>query len=192
MSIEKIPIQTLASQLLSTLMQLLFSFEKDVRFVKTVIKTLACQLSCNSCSCLIRTRELKKTSIQTLAFQLLSTRLSTASPSPAMASPTRAPYFTRVCGMGPNWTVFYQQKAPRPASSVLQNVSALRFSSYVNMAESEGAAASVDGEQTSEKMSLKAVVIGGTGAVGRCLLGDLLSSKVVIIFMHLKYRDKKF
>ena len=58
------------------------------------------------------------------------------------------------------------------------------------MAESEGASASVESEQTSEKMSLKAVVIGGTGAIGRCLLGELLSSKVVIIFVHLKYRDK--
>ena len=60
------------------------------------------------------------------------------------------------------------------------------------MAESEGAAASVESKQTSEKMSLKAVVIGGTGAIGRCLLGELLSSKVVTIFMHLKYRDKKY
>ena len=88
--------------------------------------------------------------------------------------------------MDPKWTVFYQQKAPCAASSVLQNASALRFSSYVNMAESEGAAASVESEKTSEKMSLKAVVIGGTGAVGRCLLGDLLSSKVVINFHAFK------
>ena len=54
------------------------------------------------------------------------------------------------------------------------------------MAESEGAAASVESEQPCEKMSLKAVVIGGTGAVGRCLLGDLLSSKVVINFHAFK------
>ena len=60
------------------------------------------------------------------------------------------------------------------------------------MAECEGVSASVENEQTSEKMSLKAVVIGGTDAVGRYLLGDLLISKVVIIFMHLKYRDKEF
>ncbi|CAB4031242.1 Hypothetical predicted protein, partial [Paramuricea clavata] len=42
------------------------------------------------------------------------------------------------------------------------------------MAESEGAAASEDSEQT---MNLKALVIGGTGAVGKCLVGELLSSK---------------
>jgi hypothetical protein len=45
------------------------------------------------------------------------------------------------------------------------------------MAESEGAAASEDSEQT---MNLKALVIGGTGAVGKCLVGELLSSKVKI------------
>ena len=60
------------------------------------------------------------------------------------------------------------------------------------MAECEGASASVESEQTSEKISLKAVVIGGTDAAGRCLLGDLFISKVVIIFMHLQYRDKEF
>ena len=43
------------------------------------------------------------------------------------------------------------------------------------MAESEGAAACAEGEQT---MNLKALVIGGTGAVGKCLVGELLSSKV--------------
>ncbi len=43
------------------------------------------------------------------------------------------------------------------------------------MAESEGAAACAEGKQT---MNLKALVIGGTGAVGKCLVGELLSSKV--------------
>ena len=92
MRIEKIPIQTLASQLLSTLMQLFFSFEKDFRFVKTIIKTLACQLGSTHVQLLFLLEQdtrVKKTFIQTLAFQLSSTRLSTASPSPAMASPTR-------------------------------------------------------------------------------------------------------
>ncbi|XP_028411804.1 oxidoreductase HTATIP2-like [Dendronephthya gigantea] len=42
------------------------------------------------------------------------------------------------------------------------------------MAESEGASANVESEQT---MNLKALVIGGTGAVGKCLVGELLSSK---------------
>lgn len=61
------------------------------------------------------------------------------------------------------------------------------------MAESEGAAAaSAVSEQTSEEMSLKAVVIGGTGAVGRCLLGDLLSSKVMENSHAFKCRDKKY
>ena len=71
----------------------------------------------------------------------------------------------------------YQEKTlgPRATTSCTESASA----SYVNMAESEGAAASEVSEQTSEEMSLKAVVIGGTGAVGRCLLGDLLSSKVM-------------
>ena len=46
------------------------------------------------------------------------------------------------------------------------------------MAESEGAAASVEGEQA---MNLKALVVGGTGAVGKCLVGELLSSKVIYL-----------
>ena len=60
MRVEKILIQTLACQLSSTLMHLLFSFDQDMRVEKTLIQTLACQLSCTSCFCLIRTRELRK------------------------------------------------------------------------------------------------------------------------------------
>ena len=43
-TVQKTLIQTLASQLSSTLMQLLFWFDKDTRVEKTVIQTLACQL----------------------------------------------------------------------------------------------------------------------------------------------------
>ena len=45
MRVEKTLIQTLACQLSSTLMQLLFSFDQDMRVEKTLIQTLACQLS---------------------------------------------------------------------------------------------------------------------------------------------------
>ena len=55
----------------STLMQLLFSFDRDIRVEKTLIQTLAYQLSCNSCSRLTGTCELRKLScMQTLASQL--------------------------------------------------------------------------------------------------------------------------
>ena len=47
---------------LSTLMQLLFLFDQNMRVKKTLIQTLACQHSCNSCSCLTRTWELRKLS----------------------------------------------------------------------------------------------------------------------------------
>ena len=40
--------------------QLLFSFDQDMRVEKTLIQTLASRLSCNSCSRLKRTLELKK------------------------------------------------------------------------------------------------------------------------------------
>ena len=46
MRVEKTLIQTLASQLSSTLMQLLFSFDQDTRVEKTLIQTLVSQLSC--------------------------------------------------------------------------------------------------------------------------------------------------
>ena len=59
MRVEKTFIQTLACQLSSTLMQLLLSFDQDMRVKKTVAQTLACQLS--------------STLIQTLACQLPST-----------------------------------------------------------------------------------------------------------------------
>ena len=45
MRVEKTLIQTLACQLSSTFMQLLFSFDQDMRVEKTLIQTLACQLS---------------------------------------------------------------------------------------------------------------------------------------------------
>ena len=45
MRVEKTLIQTLACQLSSTLMQLLFSFDKDMRVEKTLIQTLVSQLS---------------------------------------------------------------------------------------------------------------------------------------------------
>ena len=61
-ALEKTLIQTFACQLSSTLMQLLFLFDEDMRVKKTFIQTLACQLSstlmqllCNSCSRLTRT-----------------------------------------------------------------------------------------------------------------------------------------
>ena len=47
---------------LLTLMQLLFSFDQHMRIEKTLIQTLACWLSCNFCSRLTRTRELRKLS----------------------------------------------------------------------------------------------------------------------------------
>ena len=49
---------------------------------------------------------------------------------------------------------------------------------FEKMAESEGASAVAEDKQG---MNLKALVIGGTGAVGRCLVGELLSSKVKIL-----------
>ena len=51
-----------ANSRLSTLMQLLFSFDQDMRVDETLMQTLACQLSCNSCSRLTRTWELMKLS----------------------------------------------------------------------------------------------------------------------------------
>jgi hypothetical protein len=42
---EKTLIQTLTSQLSSTLMQLLFSFDRGMRVEKTLMQTLACELS---------------------------------------------------------------------------------------------------------------------------------------------------
>jgi hypothetical protein len=46
----------------STLMQLLFSFDRGFRVEKTLMHTLASQLSCNSCSRLTRAWELRKLS----------------------------------------------------------------------------------------------------------------------------------
>ena len=87
---RKLSKRTFASQLSSTLMQLLFSFDRGTRVEKTLMQTLASQLSCNSCSRLTGARELRKLScklslldsyqlscektlMQTLASQLSST-----------------------------------------------------------------------------------------------------------------------
>jgi hypothetical protein len=52
-----------ANRRLSTLMQLLFSIDRCMRVEKTLImQTLACQLSCNSCSRLIKQWKLRKLS----------------------------------------------------------------------------------------------------------------------------------
>jgi hypothetical protein len=51
--VEKTLMQTLASQLWSTLMQLLFSFDRCMRVEKTLVQTLASQLSCNSHATLV-------------------------------------------------------------------------------------------------------------------------------------------
>ena len=48
MRVEKTLMQTLASQLSSTLMQLSFSFDWGMRVEKTLIQTLACQVSPSS------------------------------------------------------------------------------------------------------------------------------------------------
>ena len=45
LKVEKTLIQTLACQLSSIVMQLLFSFDQDTRVEKTLLQTLACQLS---------------------------------------------------------------------------------------------------------------------------------------------------
>ena len=45
MKVDKTLVQTLACQLLSTLMQLLFSFDQGMRVQKTLIRTLPSQLS---------------------------------------------------------------------------------------------------------------------------------------------------
>jgi hypothetical protein len=50
----------ISSQLSSTLMQLLFSFDRGMRVEKTLMQTLASQLSCNSCSRLTEVWELRK------------------------------------------------------------------------------------------------------------------------------------
>jgi hypothetical protein len=53
--------RTLASQLSSTLMQLLFLFNRGMRVEKTLMQTLAYKLSlCNSCSCSTGASEMKK------------------------------------------------------------------------------------------------------------------------------------
>ena len=44
-----------------TLIQFLFSFDQEMRVDKTLMQTLACQLSCNSCSCLDYRLQVKRT-----------------------------------------------------------------------------------------------------------------------------------
>ena len=71
--------QTLACQLSSTLMQLLFSFDQDMRVEKTLIQTLACQLSSTLMQLLFsfdQDMRVEKTLIQTLACQLSSTLIT--------------------------------------------------------------------------------------------------------------------
>ena len=53
-------IQSLTCKLSSTFTQLLSPFDQDMRVEKTLIQTLASQLSCNSCSCLTKTWETLK------------------------------------------------------------------------------------------------------------------------------------
>ena len=76
--IEKTLIQTLACQLLSTLMQLLLSFDQDMSVEKTLIPTLACQLSLTLMQLLFLfdqdTRNLRKLSYK---LSLVNSRLST-------------------------------------------------------------------------------------------------------------------
>ena len=75
MRVEKTLIQTLACQLSSTPMQLLFSFDQDMGVEKTLIQTLACQLSSTPMQLLFSFDQdmgVEKTLIQTLACQLLS------------------------------------------------------------------------------------------------------------------------
>ena len=172
-------------------MELFFSFDKDE---KNLIQTLACQPACNSCSCLTRTRELRK-----LWYKLLLLNshrpvwvllyLVQLWPLLLALDHVLPPKSFSCCVLGRTKRL---GRTVQFSSRSCQETLVTRLDHVSIMAECEGASASVENEQTSEKMSLKAVVIGGTHAVGRYLLGDLLISKVVIIFMHLKYRDKEF
>jgi hypothetical protein len=51
--VDETLMQTLASQLSSTLMQLLFPFDRDMRVDEALMQTLASQLSCNSHATLV-------------------------------------------------------------------------------------------------------------------------------------------
>ena len=76
MRVEKTLIQTLASQLSSTLMQLLFWFDQDMRVEKTLIQTLFCQFSSTLMQLLFwfdQEMRVEKTLIQTLFCQFSST-----------------------------------------------------------------------------------------------------------------------
>ena len=55
-----------------------------------------------------------------------------------------------------------------------------------NMAESVGSAEA--GETSGEGLAMKAVLIGATGAIGECLLGELLGCKVCEPILHLLVR----
>ena len=70
--IKKTLIQTLGCQLSSTLMQLLFSFDQDMRVEKTFIQTLTCQLSSTLMQLLFsfdQDMKVEKTLIQTLTYR---------------------------------------------------------------------------------------------------------------------------
>ena len=67
--------------------QLLFLFNQDMRVEKTLIQTLACQLSCNSCSHLTRTWELRKLSYKLL---LVNSRATLVLISPGHESQTNS------------------------------------------------------------------------------------------------------
>ena len=63
--------------------------------------------------------------------------------------------------------------------------------SLVNMAEGGGA----ETQSSEESLGMKAVLIGATGAIGECLLGELLCSKVcclvAISLLYLRCRIPK-
>ena len=65
-------IETITCQLSSTLMQLLFSFGKDMRVEKTLIQTLACQLPSSFIQLLFSFDQIEKILIQTLAYTCLA------------------------------------------------------------------------------------------------------------------------
>ncbi len=67
MRVEKTLLQTLACQLLSTLTQLLLSYDLKLTCKLSLLNSH--QLSCNSCSRLTGTRELRKLFMRTLASQ---------------------------------------------------------------------------------------------------------------------------
>ena len=68
---------------------------------------------------------------------------------------------------------------------------AMNYGPVANMAEGvEGEATPKQSQQSSEEpLGMRAVLIGATGAIGECLLGELLCSKVCVIgSISLPYR----